>query len=374
MYIPPEFFGLNSQDWPTRAPTSGGDGASAPAFDFGMYSTHDCSTALNWGALHTASNTVDWTKLDATVAALQAHGVTKGLYALHGTPTFLAQPAQAAVSSTYGPLGGGSYPTDLSQLAWFCQQFAARNASVWSGFFTAVQILNEPEANDFAGTTVGQWWGTRKEFVNFAATAYAALKAADASLVVLSAGTYRVTTLSAWCGETGDAGAGSGVYGHQCFDAVATHPYWATPNHTYSGHGTFDSVALGGVRPIRSAMAAFGKADIDIWCTEWGLDSGGSRASPSATCVTFMAQTAEYRRQYTERLFIGAALAGLKNIFLFSYGGPFLSGDLVTDTDGVVLGAQNAYTAMAGKTWTSGGYYPDGRAWISFADGGTYVA
>lgn len=373
VYIPHEFFGLNSQDWPARAPTSGGDGASAPAFTFGMYSTHDASTALNWGAMHTAANTINWTKLDDTVSALRAMGVTKGMYALHGTPTFLAQPGQAGLSAPYGPLGGGSYPTDLAQLAYFCTQFAARNAAVWGGFFVAVQVLNEPEANDFSGSTVGQWWGTRKQYVNYAATAYVALKAAAPAITVLSAGTYKPATLAAWSGETGDAGAGVGRYGHQCYDAVALHPYWATPNHTYTGHGTLDSLSLGGVRPTRAALAQYGLQAIDIWCTEWGLDSGGSRASPTAACLAFMALPADDRRKYIARLYIGAALAGLKNFFLFSYGGPFLSGDLVTDTTGVILGIQQAYAAMAGKTWTAGGYYTDGRAWLSFMDGSTYV-
>jgi len=379
LFIPTTFFGTNTQDWPVRAPTSGGDGTNPPAFQLGIVSTYDCS-ALSPSVMFTAANTINWANLDLFVTQWVANGVLSGIFAWHSIGAWLAQAGQAATNDPYGRPGGGSYPNDLTQVAYFFQQFIARNKTVWNGFFKAIQVRNEPEANNFAGTTVGEWWGTAQQFVNERAVIYSTVKTADPSMVVLTCGMYNVPTFSTWLAQ---AAGGSdiaaaypalvGTMGWQTFDAVASHPYWATANPTYAGRGTHGTLPQGGVNQIRLALVPYNKQGIDIWCTEFGYDSGGSRASPSATVQAWLAQSANQRRIETIRRFMSGIRHGLKCMCDFSYGGNLLCGDQVADTTGYVLGRQQVYSACAGKTMSAAGYYPDGREWMNFTDGTSLV-
>jgi dihydrofolate reductase len=71
---------------------------------------------------------------------------------------------------------------------------------------------------------------------------------------------------------------------------------------------------------------------------------------------------------------MAAARIGLKNLCPWSFGNAnSYFGNYTTDTTGVILGWQTAYNAMVGKTITAGGYYPDGREWLQFADGSSYT-
>lgn len=349
-------------------------------------STYDCS-ALQWGRLHTAANTINWAPLDTFVTQCKAQGVIQGIFALHGTPTFLAQSGQAATNDPYGLAGGGSYPTDLTHLYYFMNQLAIRNRTVYAGFFTAFQILNEPEANDFSGTLVGEWWGTKQQFVNYRAVAQAGFRAGDSDTgpdgylrQILTCGMYNVATFISWLPQlAGGSDLASaypalvGVAGYQTFDAVASHPYWATANSTYPGRGTQGSLPQGGITAIRNALIPYGKGSVEIWCTEFGYDSGGSRQSPSVTVAAWLAQNADQRRIQTIRRFMSGIRHGLKVMCDFSYGGNLLSGDQVADTLGYILGRQQVYAALAGKTWVAAGHYTDGREWILLSDGTVYV-
>lgn len=362
------FFGLNSQDWPSSG--------SAPAFTFGSYSNFD-NNRTHWNRLHTAANTINWAALDAVVAALQSAGVTDGTYVLYGTPTFLAQgypgTGQSIVNGPYsgGSVPGeGSYPTDLAQLVYFCQQFAARNASTWSGFFRRVQLFNEPEGGNFSGAAnaTNFFWGTAPQYVDMLWTAYSALKAAAPSLVLLTPGTYNMTTFATWLAAAGTVNPTKS--GRDCFDAVALHPYHAAPNGTYSARGDMVTLYHGGLRSAASVLAARGRTGLDYYATEYGLDSSSS----TGVVAAFLALTASERKQRMSRQIMAAARTGWKGFNLWSLGNANnLCGNLLTDTTGVIAGAQEAYTAIAGKTIVAGGYYPDGREWLTFADGSSYV-
>lgn len=359
--VPASFFGINAQDWPSTG--------SAPAFSFGSYSNFD-NNRTHWRTLHTASNTINWANLDAVVSALQARGVSDGTYVLYGCPTFLAQAGQAATAGPYSGLGEGSFPTDLTQLTYFCQQFAARNASTWGGFFKRVQLFNEPEGGNFSGVAGASnfFWGTATQYVDMLWTAYSALKAAAPSLVVLTPGTYNMTTFSTWLAASGTANPTR--LGRDCFDAVALHPYHATPNPTYSGRGDFLGLFAGGITQARTVLASNGRTGLDFYATEYGFDSSGS----TGVIAAFLALPAADRKTRMSRQIMAAARSGWKSFCLWSLGNTAnLCGDLAADTTGVIAGAQEAYAAVSGKTITAGGYYPDGREWLNFSDGTSYV-
>lgn len=366
--VPEAFFGLNAQDWPSSG--------SAPTFSFGSYSNFD-NNRTHWNRLHTSANNINWANLDAVVTAMQAAGVTDGTYVLYGTPTFLAQgypgTDQSVVNGPYsgGSVAGeGSYPTNLSQLTYFCQQFASRNASTWGGFFKRVQLFNEPEGGNFSGTAnaTNFFWGTATQYVDMLWTAYSALKAADSSLVLLTPGTYNMTTFATWLGTSGTVNPTK--TGKDCFDAVALHPYHAAPNGAYSARGDFVTLPSGGLRSAATVLAAAGRTGLDYYATEYGLDSSGS----TGVVAAFLARTAAERKQRMSRLIMAAARTGWKRYYLWSLGNANnLCGNLATDTTGVIAGIQETFTAVAGKTITAGGFYTDGREWLTFSDGGTYV-
>jgi hypothetical protein len=354
---------MNSRDWPIRAPTSGGNGDVDPIFNFGHYSNYDCN-ALHWRSLHTATNTIDWTNVNALVTAMQGRGVSSGTFAIYGCPTFLAQAGQESVAGPFGGLGEGSYPTNLAQLTYFCQQFAARNISAWGGFWRNIQLFNEPEGGSFSGTASASnfFWGSATQYVDMLYTAYSALKAADPTLVLLCPGTYNMTVLATWLSATGPV---TGKLGHETFDAVATHPYHAVPNGAYSGRGDFTTLAQGGLTTFRNALAPYGKSGVDFYATEYGIDSSAS----TGVVANFLALSAANRAKEITRRCMAAARSGLKTFAPYSYGGSQLVGDLPHDTTGSALGYKNAYDGMAGKTINAGGYYPDGREWLQFTDG-----
>jgi hypothetical protein len=280
---------------------------------------------------------------------------------------------QAVVNGPYSGStfpGEGSYPTDLSQLTYFCQQFAARNASTWGGFFKRVQLFNEPESGNFNGiASAGNFfWGTLTQYVDMLWTAYNAFKAADPTLVLMTPGTYNMATFATWLAAVGTVYPTKG--GKDCFDAVALHPYHATPNCTYSGRGDMTTLYAGGLRSASSILSSFGRTGLDYYSTEYGLD--GSRLT--GVTAAFLALPAEDRAQRVERQHIAAARSGIKSFYTWSFGNlGYYFGDYVNDTTGVILGRQRSYAAMVGKTIIAGGYYPDGREWLNFSDGSSYV-
>ncbi len=334
---------------------------------YGSYTNFD-NNRTHWRSLHSASNTINWSNLDTVVSGLQSAGISNGTYILYGCPTFLAQAGQAATAGPYGGLGEGSFPTDLTQLTYFCEEFALRNTSTWGGFFKRVQLFNEPESNSFNGvaSNANFYWGTATQYVDMLSTAYTALKAADPTLIVMTPGTYNMTTFVTWLDAVG---ATTGHNGYNCFDAVALHPYHATPNPTYSGRGDFFGLSSGGIDRVHEILALRGRFNLDCYATEYGLDGN----STSGVVAAFLALSADERAKRVKRTFMGAARAGLKLLAPWSYGNAnSYFGDLSGDTTGVIPALSEVYTAMAGKTIIRGGYYGDGRERLEFSDGSIY--
>lgn len=347
---------------------------SAPSLSVKQWSNFD-NNRTHWRTLHTASNTINWGNLDTAVANAKAAGITDGLYVLYGCPTFLAQAADNATAGPYGGQGEGSYPTDLAQLTYFCQQFAARNASTWGNFFRRVQLFNEPEGTSgpFTGTNRGAgnfYWGTAAQYVNMLWTAYSALKGGDATLEVLSPGCYDMTVFATWLDTQGTTGSATGKYGYECFDGVALHPYHAAPNGTYSARGDFATLPKGGVNAARALMVARGRQGLRFHATEFGFDSNGG----SAIITAFLALTAAERKQRMARTIVSAVRNGFSTFLAWSFenAGNYC-GQIGSDSTGVDAGFNEAAAAIAGKTITAGGYYFDGREWLQFSDGSSYT-
>jgi hypothetical protein len=332
------------------------------------YSTF-CNPDSFWTNAHTAANTTDWTKLDAIVSAAKAGGCTSGLYVLYGCPAWLAQPADQAVNGPNNLPGENSYPTDLSQLAWFCTQFAQRNRTTWGGFFRWVQLFNEPETGGTPFTATASFFKySAAQFVAQMWTAHAAIKTADPTIETLSAGTFNASVMATWL-DAQEGVTGLGKYGYQCFDNLALHPYYARPNPTYGWRGDFATLNSGGIAVFKALLAARGRIGLKFYATEWGFCTYDPPVSalilemPAADRATLMARTV-----------IGALRAGFSGLWPWGVGHPNnYAGQLGFDATGLDSGYNAAAAALAGKFKDSAGYYKDGRESITFNDRTTYV-
>lgn len=356
--IEKNLFGLNSQDWPVRGVTSGGNGSSPPVFPFGMFSTYGCND-LHWGRLNPADGVYNWTALDTFVSAAESRG-SEVLYVIAGCPTWLAQTADVARNDPWGLAGGGSVPTNLTKLQAFCTSLIGRYNSGGVRRIKYVQLFNEPQF----GTLTGYFWGTAPQYVDMLSAAYTALVAADPQLVVISAPAIVRSEEIAWWNAIGTVSGSKGV---NCFNAVGTHPYFASPIGT-SGRGGFDGLGVGGLNVLQAQLVAAGRSErLDVYATEYGLSSNSS----DGVVTEFFTRTAADRSSYVQRVFAAAAVHGLKTLCLFSYGNTYGNciGDLVSDAEGVLNGISVAYTNMAGRTlvgWSAG---LNGTITIHFGDG-----
>lgn len=366
--VPPSFFGLCSQDWPWNGTVAG----TAPTFTVGRLSNYD-NSRTHWRTIHTANNTINWTAIDNWVVNAKAAGIVKGTYVLYGCPTFLASTG-AAVAGPYGGLGEGAYPGNndatLTQLQYFCTQFATRNIGTWGKFFDTISIWNEPT---FTTTPNGSnfFWGTRPQFVDMHYAAYSALKAADSTLNILSPGMFYIRNATSgfdqWINQSGT------IYptktGKDCFDGIANHPYHSYPNHTYGGFGDLSSCSLGGMNSINGVLLQYGKSISGMYITEYGISSG-----VDTELAQFLALSAADRKKFISRLLMSAAMYGYKSFCAFSFGNVSnLIGNLSTDTTGVIAGWQDAYSNMVNKTIVSGGWLLNGSMTVTFSDNSTYT-
>lgn len=357
--VEPRLFGLNTQDWPVRSVTSGGNGSSPPAFNFGLMSTYGCND-LHWGRIHTADGTFNWTKLDTFVNTAQSLG-KEVCYVMSGCPQWLAQPAQQATNDPWGLPGGGSYPTDLSKIDQFVSALLARYNSV-SKKIQYVQLFNEPQ---FSGS--GYFWGTATQYVDMLYRTKSAILGIDSTMVVISAPAISTPDEITWWNAVGPV---SGKRGIDCFTAVGTHPYYSVP-FGRSGRGTFLGLGVGGLSVLRKNLKLAGfVGEPNFYATEYGFSSNNT----DGVISSLFALPPADRRRYIQQVFISAAVSNLRTLALFSYGNTFgnCTGDLVTDPNGVIAGINDAYQALVGKTivaWRTTGQESVG---VLFSDGTIY--
>lgn len=366
------FFGLNSVDWPTRAPTGGGTGSSPPAFGFGTISTMDCN-ALHWRSLHTATNTINWTSLDTFVTQAKAAGATRGIYVLYGTPTFLAQASQAAQAGVYGGLGEGSYPTTLAQLTYFVTQFNTRNSGTYAGFFDTIQVWAnlDTDATMFSGVASASsyFWGSAPQFADVITTVKAALTAASSSIIVGTPSINRAESNLSWLTATGLT---TGVVAATAVGAICANAYSLKYNE-YKGIGrsTVASDRYVGVKALRKLATSVGLSEnISIEMVSFGLSNNSS----DGALTQYQTLTDAERITYIKRMYVAAVRAGVKSICPWSYGSvSYYVGSLVADTQGTIAGLTQVHNELVGRTIISGGYYTDGQEYLELSDGTTYT-
>lgn len=371
--VPADFFGLTSGStaWPTAGP--------APTFPFGRLSTYGAQQTY-WGTLHTANNTINWTALDTLVTAAKAAGVQKGIYGLYRCPTFLATTG-ADVAGPWGYLGECAHPSDLAQLTYFCTQFAERNISEYDSFFDAVQLFNEPylSASTTPSNTLYEW-SAPAQFIDKLWTAYAALKAADSSLLILSPGMTHygnITSPLAGLGylSTINGSTHSTKTGEDCYEGVATHWYGLAPEGpAFTGYCT-----ISGWRGTEvEALRAYQKAITDglavngpVHVTEFAVSANLT----GAELDLFLNESTAYRESWIQCFYIDAMLAGVKSVSPWIFGSSGLWDDyLLTDDPGVISGLRKIYNACAGKTIVApSGITADGGRFLTFSDGSTYT-
>jgi hypothetical protein len=212
---------------------------------------------INWELIQrNGPNTFDWVAFDRVVQAARARGLSV-------LATILYTPRWARPAGTDGTYA----PSDLSAYSSFAAAAAAHYAPM--GVHTW-EIWNEPN--------IGFWKPAPdpERYTQMLKLAYAAIKRADPTAFVVSAG------LSPY-GARGDASAhemnpltflermyAAGAHGR--FDALGWHPY-NFRGIDYHPASAWSQVAE--TKPsARSIMAANGDGDKQIWGTEFGAPTG----------------------------------------------------------------------------------------------------
>jgi hypothetical protein len=221
----------------------------------------------NWSGGEPSQGNFNWSTLDGIMASVQQAGMTADLI-IDGCPPW------AAAS---GATGQFAQPASPSQFAAWAAAVAARYGSKGADYF---EIWNEPN--------IPQFWSPSPNPAAYTAdlqAAYAAIKAADPSSLVISAGLApAANTSSSFDPVTffGDMYA-DGAQGS--FDAAGDHPYTfpADPDTDSQGAwGEMDQTSPS----LRSLMTAHGDAAKKIWITEFGAPTGDVTAAQQTTELT----------------------------------------------------------------------------------------
>lgn len=221
----------------------------------------------NWADGEPSQGNFDWSALDQVMASVHQVGMTADLI-IDGCP-----PWAAAAGAT----GQFAQPASPSQFGAWAGAVAARYGSMGADYF---EIWNEPNNSQF--------WSPSPNPAAYTAdlqAAYAAVKAADPSSVVISAGlapgaaANGITDPVTFFGDMyADGAKGS-------FDAVGDHPYTfpADPDTGSLGAwGEMDQTSPS----LRSLMTAHGDAAKKIWITEFGAPTGQVTDVQQATELT----------------------------------------------------------------------------------------
>jgi polysaccharide biosynthesis protein PslG len=244
--------------------------------------THWLRVDVNWAQIQGGGpSSYNWTAVDRLVQGASARGI-KVLAGILYTPGW-ARPS--GTSATYGP----DPNTYASFAATAVRHYAAMGVHTY-------EIWNEANTTSF--------WTPKPNpaaYTSLLKATYPAIKAADASATVLTAGTApapsdgtQLSPVDFLKGIYANGGAGS-------FDAVAHHPYcWpANPGDAqtwsswYQMYGTSPS--------LRSVMTDNGDAAKKIWATEFGAPTNGPSGSyvSEATQASMLTKAYQLYRSYT---------------------------------------------------------------------------
>ncbi len=268
---------------------------------------------VSWASMELTKGSIDFSKLDAQVNALNGAGV-KILLMVSSAPDW-ARPTTAES----GP------PNDPADYANFVSQLASH----YQGKVLAYEIWNEPNIRR-------EWSGrplSAASYVELLRQAYTALKKVDPSLIVVSAG------LSPTGFNDGVNAIDDRVFLRQAYaagltsysDAIGAHPNgWANPpdstccNASPGVSGWFNDRSFyfrDTLKDYRDIMTQNGDSGTFIWPTEFGWGSSeGVTADPNSIdpnfgFVKFTSQTQQ--GQYVQRGFeLGRTLGYIGPMFL----------------------------------------------------------
>jgi polysaccharide biosynthesis protein PslG len=208
-----------------------------------------------WGDGEPSPGSFDWSTLDQIMASVHAVGMTADLI-IDGCPPWAA---------AQGATGEFAQPAEPSQFAAWAAAVAARYSLQGARYF---EIWNEPNIQDFWSPTPNP-----AAYTADLVAAYSAIKSADPSAVVISAGlspagnsSNSIDPVTFLADMYADGAQGS-------FDALGDHPYTypATPDTDSQGAwGEMNQTSPS----LRSLMAEHGDSDKKIWITEFGAPTG----------------------------------------------------------------------------------------------------
>jgi arabinogalactan endo-1,4-beta-galactosidase len=200
--------------------------------------------------------TYDWAKTDAIVSAAKAHGL-KLMGTLAYTPGW-ARPIGCR-SPSCGPALNSNFATFAGQAA----TRYAQDIGVW-------EVWNEPNITKF--------WQPKPNAAKYAdmlKSAYPAIKAANPTAQVLSAGLSPAESQSSNIAPRDFLSALYKAGAKPYFDVLGLHPYsYPAPSSTNYGWSAWSQMADQSTS-IRSIMQANGDTDKKIWITEYGAPTAG---------------------------------------------------------------------------------------------------
>lgn len=250
---------------------------------------------INWADYEATQGQIDFTEIDAIIDTLEGSGANIMLSVI-GAPAW----ARVGLEGDFGP------PADNQNYASFVGALASRYGSR----VAAYEIWDEPNLqSSWAGKAV-----SGESYVQLLQAAYTAIKAANPSTVVVSAG-------------LAPTGGGSGAindrdYLRQMYeaglmdvsDAIGAHPYgWAnSPDSTccetnpdvteYDNHPSF--FFLQTLEDYRLIMQEYGDTATFIWVTEFGWGSNENFPVEAPAGFTFVENVnLDQQAQYLERAF-----------------------------------------------------------------------
>jgi polysaccharide biosynthesis protein PslG len=221
----------------------------------------------DWSGGEPSQGNFDWSNLDTIMASVHQVGMTADLI-IDGCP-----PWAAAAGAT----GQFAQPASPAQFAAWAGAVAARYDSLGADYF---EVWNEPNLAEF--------WSPAPNPDAYTAdlvAAYAAIKAADPSSLVISAGLAAVGDTDSSIDPVTFFGAMYAHGAHGSFDAVGDHPYSFPADPDTDSQGTWGEMDQTSPS-LRSLMIAHGDAAKKIWITEFGAPTGVVTQTQQATELT----------------------------------------------------------------------------------------
>ena len=297
--------------------------------DFSTLGVQWARTGINWDEIQpTSGSAYNWTRFDTEFQQLAAHHL-KPLGVIGDVPDW-AKATGCAVGTECHPAAPAQYGTFAGAVA---AHFARLGGHTW-------EIMNEVNS-PYA-------WGTTPSASDYTAdlkAAYKAIKAADSTATVVSAGLaianspYSIKSAT-FLSQMYSAGAGG------YFDAVGEHPYCYVPvaatcvGSPTTSDGWYQVV---GSNNLHDVMVANGDGNKLVWITEFGVDTPTDSVSET---LQMKLMTAAYAMQRN--------LSWLGPLFWYDYtDGQFSADRTRQDSYGLVTVAgtrKPAFTTYEGLT------------------------